>query len=155
MKEAATLHKLSDHSLLLLLVATLGLSPFLYFAPRLNIDISADSLVLKNDPDLAYYRAIQARYGTRESLIVAYQPEAGLFSRKPLTQLKALKSELEQLQPITGVTSIFFRAFTGNRGTLPVCAGDFATDATGRSGQLHSRSGRITLQSFVCKPAAQ
>jgi hypothetical protein len=105
--EVPTLHKLLDHPLLLIIAIALGLSPFLYFAPKLNIDISADSLVLKDDPDLAYYRAIQAEYGTQESLIVAYQPRAELFSRKTLGHLKSVKSELEQLESISGVTSIF------------------------------------------------
>ena len=58
-------------------VLVLGLGAFAF---DLRVDVSADSLVLENDADLDYYRAVSARYGSDDYVIVTYSPQAELFS---------------------------------------------------------------------------
>lgn len=77
-----------------------------YYARDFRLDASADSLVLENDRDLAYYREIRARYGSDDFLIVTYTPQDELFSQPVLDALGRLQEELKALSGVAGVTSI-------------------------------------------------
>ncbi|MEJ1353205.1 MAG: MMPL family transporter [Candidatus Sedimenticola sp. (ex Thyasira tokunagai)] len=77
-----------------------------YFTQKLELDASADSLVLENDRDLRYYRAIRARYGSDDFLVVTYTPEGDLFSDESLADLKSLRSDLKALERVESVTSL-------------------------------------------------
>ncbi|MES9962057.1 MAG: MMPL family transporter [Candidatus Sedimenticola sp. 20ELBAFRAG] len=88
----------------LLLVFIVGLS--VYFAKDFQLDASADSLVLENDKDLRYYRAIRARYGSDDFLVVTYSPRDDLFSDPVLGELKSLRDELAAMERVDSVTSI-------------------------------------------------
>ena len=71
-----------------------------YFAQDFQLDASADSLVLENDRDLRYYRAIRARYGSDDFLVVTYSPAGDLFSDAVLSDLKILRDELAVLERV-------------------------------------------------------
>ena len=75
-----------------------------YFAQDFKLDASADSLVLENDQDLRYYRAIRARYGSDDFLVVTYSPQDDLFSEHVLADLKSLRDELGGLERVESVT---------------------------------------------------
>ena len=77
-----------------------------YFAQDFQLDASADSLVLENDRDLRYYRAIRARYGSDDFLVVTYSPAGDLFSDAVLSDLKILRDELAVLERVSSVTCI-------------------------------------------------
>ena len=77
-----------------------------WFAQDFRLDASADSLILENDEDLRYYREIAKRYGAQESVVVAYTPQGDLFSDEVLARIKALRDELEALEPVSAVTSL-------------------------------------------------
>lgn len=77
-----------------------------YHARDFRLDASADSLVLENDEDLAYYRAVRARYGSDDFLIVTYTPEGELFTQPVLDELERLQEDLKQVEGVTEVTSI-------------------------------------------------
>jgi predicted RND superfamily exporter protein len=51
-----------------LVIAVVGV--FAWHVPDLRLDVSADSLILENDADLAYYRGIRAAYGGDSFVIV-------------------------------------------------------------------------------------
>ncbi len=87
--------------LILLLVALFG-----WFTPRFQLDASADSLTLENDPGLRYYRSIRARYGSDDYLIVTYTPESDLFGAEVLADLGRLRDQLAQLERVESVTSL-------------------------------------------------
>ena len=57
--------------LILLVVALLG-----YEARKLEIDASAETLLLEDDQDLAFTRLISQRYYTPNFLVVAFTPKA-------------------------------------------------------------------------------
>jgi len=73
---------------------------------HLDVDASAESLVLEDDLDLKYARKINARYATSDSLIITYSPERDLLSKESLADLAALKKELLQLDFVESVTSL-------------------------------------------------
>ena len=59
-----------------------------------KIDASADSLMLENDLDLAFYREVNERYGATDFLLVTFTPKQGVFHQVSLAQLKNLKTKL-------------------------------------------------------------
>ena len=87
--------------LLLALAAASG-----WYAQDFRLDASADSLILENDADLRYYRELSKRYGTEESVVVAYSPEGDLFSDEVLARIQSLRDDLAKLEPVSSVTSL-------------------------------------------------
>ncbi len=79
---------------------------FASFIPRVQLDVSADSLILENDKDLIYYREIRKRYGSDDFLIVTITPHKSLFSEQSLQQLQQLKNQLKDLPRVKSVVSI-------------------------------------------------
>ena len=77
-----------------------------FFAQDFRLDASADSLVLENDEDLAFYQKMTERYGSQDFLIVTYNPADGLFNRPALDRLESLQEELADVGMIAEVTSI-------------------------------------------------
>ncbi len=89
---------------LLLVAIVLGLAATQ--APKFRLDASADSLILENDDDLRYYRELTERYRESSSVVVTYTPQGDLFADSTLERLGALKKDLQQVDGISGVTSI-------------------------------------------------
>jgi predicted RND superfamily exporter protein len=87
--------------LILLLVAGLG-----YEARKLEIDASAETLILENDKDLRFTRQVNSRYGSSDFLVISYSPHEDLFSDEVLADLAALRDELTALDGVESVTSI-------------------------------------------------
>jgi len=79
-----------------LLLAALGGQQF-------RIDASSDSLVVETDPALATWRAMNARYGSGEFLVVTYEPDTPLFEAPALRILGAL---VEALRAVDGVEDV-------------------------------------------------
>ena len=85
----------------LLFCAALG-----FFAKDFKLDASADSLVLENDQALKYYRAIKARYGSDDFLVITYTPKQDLFSDRVIDDLARMKQQLLGLDRVESITSI-------------------------------------------------
>jgi len=88
-------------AILLAIVGWLG-----SYIPTLQLDASADALVLEGDESLAYYRDISKRYGSEDFLLVTYQPQADLFAPEQLQTLGELRDRLAELPNVSNVTSI-------------------------------------------------
>ncbi len=84
-----------------LLVALLGSR-----APEFALDTSSDSLLLQSDTGIRYYRAIRARYGSDDFLILTYTPSGNLFADAALAELGALRDELADAPGVASVVSI-------------------------------------------------
>lgn len=93
-------------SLMLVMVALLALLAVAgsrYF----TFDASADTLVVQGDPELAFYRSVQAQFGGDEFLIMTLTAkEKDLFTPDFLGFIASLQAELEQLEGVRGVLSI-------------------------------------------------
>jgi len=87
--------------LTLICIALLGIQ-----IRHLDVDASAESLVLEDDLDLKYAREITNRYETSDSLVITYTPNQDLLSPATLADLAALKKELLALEFVDSVTSL-------------------------------------------------
>ena len=92
-----------------LAVLLITLSTILLFSiniSKLEIDASAETLLLDDDKDLSFLRTIDKRFKSSEVLIVAYQPKQDLLSTQSLKILANLSDELEKLPLVTSVDSL-------------------------------------------------
>jgi predicted RND superfamily exporter protein len=90
-------------ALILVAIVTALLAAFI---PKFELDASGDSLLLEEDADLRYYRAIVARYGSDNFVVVTYRPRQDLFSAATLADLKILRDELTELPRVEQVISM-------------------------------------------------
>ena len=82
--------------LALLLIALLvgGFSTQLH---KIELDASADSLMLQGDPALEFYRKISTQYSSEDFLIITWQPYAALLAPASLQPLDQMAEELRAL----------------------------------------------------------
>lgn len=96
-----------DHPGVAISLAILTVLFFAYHVPQFRLDASSDSLSLENDQAIKYYRAIRARYGSDDFLIVTYSPKKKeLFDSEILADLGSLRDSLAALERVQSVTSI-------------------------------------------------
>ena len=91
---------------LVITALVLLLAFFAWHAQNFRLDASADSLLLEDDPDLEFSREVNNRYGARDSVVVAYTPEAELFSRETLATLDQLRQDLLAIDRVESIESI-------------------------------------------------
>jgi predicted RND superfamily exporter protein len=91
---------------ILLVIGVLFLSSL--FVKNFYLDASSDSLVLKNDKALEYYRSVIKKYGAEDFVIITYAPKSGsLFNLKELNRLKSLRDEIEtNAEKLKSITTI-------------------------------------------------
>jgi predicted RND superfamily exporter protein len=88
--------------LVLLAVLLLGSQAF-----KVEIDASSETLLLKEDKDLAFTREVNKRYYNPDFLVVTFTPKnAGLLDDTTLKAIETMSKELEQLELIDSVVSI-------------------------------------------------
>ncbi|MDC0598872.1 MMPL family transporter [Gammaproteobacteria bacterium] len=78
-----------------------------WYAQYFSLDASSDSLVVEGDEDLEFSRQMSARYGSGDFVFVTYTPQQELFSPPVLAELRRLKTELESLDRVVSIDSIF------------------------------------------------
>ncbi|RXJ80104.1 RND family transporter [Arcobacter sp. F2176] len=86
---------------LLLLISFLG-----YYATKLQIDASSETLLLENDKDLKLTREVNKRYKNRDILVLTVSPKNDLLSKSSLDLIRDISSDLEKLPRVELVTSI-------------------------------------------------
>ncbi|HZX22891.1 MAG TPA: MMPL family transporter [Woeseiaceae bacterium] len=89
-----------------LLIAALAVGLLASRAPDFALDTSSDSLLLESDTGIRYYRAIRARYGSDDFLILTYTPSGDLFSEAVLDDLGGLRDDLAGAPGVASVVSI-------------------------------------------------
>ena len=92
--------------LILAVVLTLcGLA--LYHARDFTFDASADTLISKGDPELAFFRKVSDRFGDAPFLVLTYTPiEGPLLVPQHIARMKILESALLDLDGVKSVKSI-------------------------------------------------
>ena len=73
---------------------------------RLAIDASPDSLLLENDPDLKFYRAIHDEYGTDVYMIVAVRLNDSIFATSSINKIEVITQQFRNIEDVSNVTSI-------------------------------------------------
>ena len=79
---------------------------FAWHSSDFRMDASSDSLVLENDQALKFYRAIEARYGSDDFLLITYTPKADLFSESVKQDIRVLSDRLKTIKRVDSVLSI-------------------------------------------------
>ncbi|MBC8258650.1 MAG: MMPL family transporter, partial [SAR324 cluster bacterium] len=87
--------------LLLICISALG-----YQAQYLEIDASAETLLLEDDKDLAFTRKVNQRYGSSDFLVLTYSPQGDLLAESTLNSLRKLSAELLALERVESIDSI-------------------------------------------------
>jgi predicted RND superfamily exporter protein len=91
----------------LIFIAFLGVFTFLaYNATKVQIDASAETLLLENDKDLQFTRTINTRYNNQNILVLSYSPQNDLLSNNTLKDIKSISNKLEKLPLVKSTTSI-------------------------------------------------
>lgn len=90
----------------ILLLLLVGVFSFGYYATKLEIDASSDTLLLDDDPSLKLTENMSKRYASSSMLIITYAPNTPMLSEESLENLKNLSEALEKLPLIKSVDSI-------------------------------------------------
>ena len=91
---------------LILTLLFLVLLGFGYFSKDFRLDASSDTLLLENDPDLNYLREVTKRYGSKDFLVLTYNPEKEIISDDSIKNLTNLKEEIQNLKWVHNVITI-------------------------------------------------
>ncbi len=73
---------------------------------KLEIDASAETLLLNDDKDLAFTRTIAKRFQTKDILVLAYKPKHDLLSPESLETLTRISNDLEKLPNVESIDSL-------------------------------------------------
>lgn len=95
-----------EYPLTVLILLTLSILSFGSYSTKLEIDASAETLLLDDDKDLAFSRIIEKRFEGNDVLVLAYKPKQDLLSPTSLQLLTDISSELEALPSVKSVDSI-------------------------------------------------
>ena len=88
-------------SILIILLLSFG-----YFAKNFQLDASSDTLLLENDPDLKYLREVNAKYGSKDFLVLTYTSKDDLLDPVTIKNLTNLKTDLANLSWANNVITI-------------------------------------------------
>ncbi|RLA69809.1 MAG: RND family transporter [Epsilonproteobacteria bacterium] len=94
------------YPLTVLVLLIISILSFGVYSTKLEIDASAETLLLDDDKDLAFARIIEKRFEGNDVLILAYKPKQDLPSPKSLQLLTDISGELEALPSIKSIDSI-------------------------------------------------
>jgi len=89
-----------------LAVLTILLLIFGYFTKNFQLDASSDTLLLENDPDLQYLREVNAKYGSKDFLVLTYTPKENFLAPNTIKNLTNLKNDLKNLSWANNVITI-------------------------------------------------
>ncbi|MEA3553821.1 MAG: MMPL family transporter [Campylobacterota bacterium] len=76
------------------------------FALKLEIDASAETLLLKDDKDLAFNREVSKRFEAPDFLVVTYSINDDLLSKKNINNIKILTKKIKELKNVESINSI-------------------------------------------------
>ncbi len=95
--------KYPKHFLIGLFLVTLF---FGYYATKLQIDASSETLLLEDDKDLAFYRDMQKKFNSPDALVIAFSPKSDMLSQQSLDTIRDMSNEIKKLSLTESVTSV-------------------------------------------------
>ena len=78
----------------------------LYQSKNFNLDASSDALLLEGDKDLEFLREVNDRYGSRDFLVMTYEPNSSFEKEDTIIDLQFLKSKIEKLSWVDQVVTL-------------------------------------------------
>lgn len=82
------------------------LAIMMFFALRVEIDASAETLLLEGDKDLEFSRIISKRFQSQNMLVVTYTITDNLLNQKNINNIKELSASILKLDIVESVNSI-------------------------------------------------
>jgi hypothetical protein len=103
----ALLGAIISHPKAVLVIFFLGTCVLGWQARHFQIDASADTLLMRNDPNYIQTQVVNRRFSPQEFLLVAYKPRnRPLFSEQTFEDLRTLSAKLRRLDRVESVRSI-------------------------------------------------
>ena len=87
----------------LLIIAILS---FGYYSKDFRLDASSETLLIEGDPDLAYLKRSNRRYGSKDFLILTYTPNEGMVTDNSINNLLSLKYKIQSLNWVHSVITL-------------------------------------------------
>lgn len=97
--------KLLEKPKFILFLLVLVFSFSVYNAKNFQLDASADSLLLENDPDLNYLRSVNERYSSEDFFVITYSPKKKI-NDETVQELKKFVNEIDNIQWVSKTISI-------------------------------------------------
>jgi predicted RND superfamily exporter protein len=94
------------YPLAILIALLVFISSLAYYATKLEIDASAETLLLDDDKDLKFFREVNKKYDSSNFLIVTYSPNTDLLSKESLETIKNISDDFLKVEGIESITSI-------------------------------------------------
>ena len=94
------------YPLIVLLILSIFVSILGYYSTKVEVDASAETLLLDDDKDLKFYREINKRYNNLSFLVVTFSPNSDLLSNESLETIKNISKEFLGVENIQSVDSI-------------------------------------------------
>ena len=94
--------KFLERPKLILITLILIFSFSVYNAKNFQLDASADSLLLENDPDLNYLRSVNERYSSEDFFVITYSPKKRINEES----LKELKNVVSLISPVIQINRL-------------------------------------------------
>ena len=97
--------KFLERPKLILITLILLFSFSIYNAKNFQLDASADSLLLENDPDLNYLRSVNERYLSEDFFVITYSPKKK-NNEESLKELKKFVDEINNIKWVSKTISV-------------------------------------------------
>ena len=97
--------KLLEKPKFILFLIVLVFSFSVYNAKNFQLDASADSLLLENDPDLNYLRSVNERYSSEDFFVITYSPKKKI-NNETIQELKKFVNEIDNIRWVSKTISI-------------------------------------------------
>ncbi|QOG13253.1 efflux RND transporter permease subunit [Arcobacter sp. FWKO B] len=76
------------------------------YSSKLEIDASAQTLLLEDDDDLNYFREVSKKFQTTDMLLLTYKPKVELLDDKSLDVISSISKEISELDLVENVVNI-------------------------------------------------
>ena len=76
-----------------------------YYGKKFQLDASADTLLIENDPDLNYLREINERYKSEDFFVITYSPKEKL-NRENIKDFKRFVDEINNFKWVSKTVSV-------------------------------------------------
>lgn len=97
--------KILEQPKLILFFLLILLSIAFYQGKKFQLDASADTLLIENDPDLNYLRSINERYSSEDFFVVTYSPKQTL-NKSNINEFKKFVNEINNFKWVSKTISI-------------------------------------------------
>ena len=97
--------KILEQPKLILFFLLILLSIAFYQGKKFQLDASADTLLIENDPDLNYLRSVNERYSSEDFFVVTYSPKQTL-NKSNINEFKKFVNEINNFKWVSKTISI-------------------------------------------------